>query len=205
MTRGLLDRRKPLRSDQKRVALLNALDALLRDGTLEEITVADIAQEVGMTRSAFYFYFENKGAAVAALSAQMYDEAAASATDLFAMTGPPRTRIEAQMRGLVDTWQRHQHLYRAMLDARDGSAELRAMWDIGRESFVDPVVAMIEAERRAGHAPAGPDSAALAVLLLELNDRAIESIARGHELPIDDRIDALVTIWLRTIYGTDAG
>jgi len=203
MSRGLLDRRRPPRSDQKRTELLNALDALLRDGTLESITVADIAGEVGMTRSAFYFYFENKGAAVAALSAQMYDEAAASASALFAMTGPPRARIEAQMRGLVETWERNQHLYRAMLDARHTSPEIRAMWDIGRESFIDPVVAMIEAERETGTAPPGPDSVALAVLLLELNDRAIESIARGHELPVADRIEALVTIWLRTIYGTD--
>jgi AcrR family transcriptional regulator len=203
MSRGLLDRRRPLRSDQKRAQLLNALDALLRDGTLESITVADIAEEVGMTRSAFYFYFENKSAAVAALSAQMYDEAAASATALFAMTGPPRQRIEAQMRGLVDTWERNQHLYRAMLEARGSSPEIRAMWDIGRESFIDPVVAMIETERATGNAPPGPDSVALAVLLLELNDRAIESIARGHLLPLEDRIEALVTIWLRTIYGTD--
>jgi AcrR family transcriptional regulator len=203
VSRLVLDRRRPPRSDQRRTDLLAALDTLLRNGTLEEITVADIADAVGMTRSAFYFYFENKGSAVAALSAQMYDAAAASANDLFAMTGSPRARIEAQMRGLVATWEQNQHLYRAMLDAKQTNPEVRAMWDIGRESFIDPVVAMIDAERAAGIAPPGPDSAALAVLLLELNDRAIESIARGHDLPLELRIQAMITIWLRTIYGTD--
>ncbi len=203
MSRLLLDRRRPPKSDQRRADLLVALDALLRDGTLEQITVADIADAVGMTRSAFYFYFENKGAAVAALSAEMYDDAAASANDLFALTGSPRARVEAQMRGLVATWEQNQHLYRAMLDAKQTNPEVREMWDIGRESFIDPVVAMIDAERAAGVAPPGPDSAALAVLLLELNDRAIESIARGHDLPLELRIQAMITIWLRTIYGTD--
>ena len=42
--------------------------------------------------------------------------------------------------------------------------------------------------------------AALATVLLELNDHGLEKLARGDDLPIEDRIEALVTIWLRTIY-----
>jgi hypothetical protein len=63
---------------------------------------------------------------------------------------------------------------------------------------------MITAEREAGRAPAGPDSTALATVLLELNDHALERIALGGELDLELRVDVLVTIWLRTIYGSTA-
>lgn len=203
MNRALLDRRRPLRSDRIRAQLLESLETLLLDGTLEKITVADIAEQVGLTRSAFYFYFENKGAAVAALSERMYDEAAATATDLLAMTGPPRARFEKQIRGLVEVWEKNQALYGAMLDARQTNPAVRELFDEGRASFVEPLAAMIDAERAAGNAPDGPSSVALATLLLELNDHAVERLARGDSLPVADRIDGLITIWLRTIYGTE--
>lgn len=203
MNRTLLDRRRPLRSDRIRAQLLESLENLLLDGTLEKITVADIAEQVGLTRSAFYFYFENKGAAVAALSERMYDQAAATASDLFTMTGPPRARFESQIRGLVDVWERNRALYGAMLDARQTNPAVRELFDAGRESFIEPLAAMIDAERAAGNAPDGPPSTALATLLLELNDHAIERLARGDALPVQERIEGLITIWLRTIYGTD--
>lgn len=202
MSRVTVARGRPPRTTERRAELLIALEELLREQPLDEITVADIADSIGMTRSSFYFYFENKEAAVAALCAQMYEHAAASATELFGLTGTPRERIESQMRGLVETWATYQHLYRAMLDSRH-KPEVRAMFDDGRESFIAPVVRMIEAERAAGHAPRDPSSTALATLLLELNDHAVERLARGDALPVEDRVEALVTIWLRSIYGTE--
>lgn len=202
MSRVVSARGRPPRTEEKRAELLAALEQLLQDVPLDAITVSDVAARVGMTRSAFYFYFDSKEAAVAALSEQMYQAAAAGATALFALAGTPRQRVEAQMNGLVHAWSSYQHLYRAMLDARH-HPEVRARFDAGRESFIAPVAAMIDAERAAGTAPPGTDSTALATLLLELNDHAVERLARGDALPVRARIDALVTIWLRSIYGTE--
>jgi len=39
---SVLDRRGPHRGDQRRAALLRALDELLRDGTLDSINIAEI-------------------------------------------------------------------------------------------------------------------------------------------------------------------
>ena len=57
------------RGDQRRAALLESLDQLLQDedSSLDSINIADISRRAGVTRSAFYFYFDNKAAAVAAL------------------------------------------------------------------------------------------------------------------------------------------
>ena len=63
------------KGDERRTALLEALDHRLQESDLDSINIADISRRAGVTRSAFYFYFENKATAVAALMDEMYDDA----------------------------------------------------------------------------------------------------------------------------------
>lgn len=197
-----LDRRAPQRGDQRRSALLEALDEALHDQSLESINVADISSRAGVSRSAFYFYFENKAYAVAALMAEMYDEAFAAGHILVGQEGTPAWRIEQSITALFDALERHVHVYRAMLEARGTNQSVRELWESDRESFVAPVAGMIRAERAAGNAPEGADATALASVLLELNDRALERLAVGARIPRKKHIEALVQVWLRSIYGT---
>jgi AcrR family transcriptional regulator len=196
------DRRQPQRSDQRRHAILESLDHYLQESSFDSINIADISRRAGVTRSAFYFYFENKAAAVAALMEEMYDDAFV-ATDLLTKEGQsPEWRVRAATDALFDTWERHRYLFQAMLEARASSAVVREMWDSDRASFVPPVAAMIEAERQASRAPDGPDAAVLATMLLEFNDRLLERLAVGGALSREELKEGAVTIWLRTIFGT---
>ncbi len=201
---SVLDRRRPQRGDQRRSALLASLDDLLQDSSLESLNIADISRRAGVTRSAFYFYFENKASAVAALMEEMYDEAFAVTDLLVSQEGTPRRRVEAVIRGLFEALDRNQHVYRAMLEALATNENVRALWDADRQSFVEPVARMIAEEREAGRAPNGPDATVLATVLLELNDGAMQREAMRPEpdpAAREQHADALVTIWLRTIYG----
>ena len=47
------------KGDERRTALLEDLDAYLQTHTLDAINIADISRRAGVTRSAFYFFFEN--------------------------------------------------------------------------------------------------------------------------------------------------
>ena len=188
------------KGDARRAALLEALDLQLQESSLESITIADISRRAGVTRSAFYFYFENKATATAALMEQMYDESFEAAAML---TGddPAAARVESMVRALFGAWERHQHLFRAMLDARATSPAVREMWDADRRSFV-PTVAEVVAAGRPDLDPAG--ATARASVLLELNDRMLERLALGGDLTRDQLVDTVVSIWLRTIYGDHA-
>ena len=188
------------KGDERRTALLAALDHQLRDSTLDEINIADISRRAGVTRSAFYFYFENKASAVAALMNEMYDESSAAADQLRG-GGTPAENIEAMVRALFSTWDKHEHLFRASLDARATSTTVRELWDSDRESFVPVVADMIETERASGAAPAGTDATALASVLLELNDRMLERLALGGPLSREQLVEAVVAVWVNTIYG----
>jgi len=194
----------PARGDRRRTALLEALDHHLRQnqgqGSLDSINIADISRRAGVTRSAFYFYFENKASAVAALMEEMYEESSAAADHLRA-DGTPAENIDAMVRALFSTWDKHEHLFRASLDARATSATVRELWDNDRESFVPVVASLIEAERRSGAAPEGVDATALASVLLELNDRMLERLALGGPLDREQLVEAVVAVWLHTIYG----
>jgi AcrR family transcriptional regulator len=198
-----LDRRQTRRSDQRRLDLLTALDDLLRETSLAAINIGDITHEANLTRSAFYFYFENKAIAVAALCNEMYQESFVASRILVQSKGTPAERIERMIAALFDALERHRYVFRAMLDARDSDETVRELWNQDRQSFVPAITEMIDAERAAGNAPDGPDGRLLATVLLELNDRALERLARGgHDAePSAQLAETLVTIWLRTIYG----
>lgn len=193
------------RGDARRTALLESLDEILReqdlgDSSLDSVNIAEISRRAGVTRSAFYFYFENKQAAVAALMEEMYD-AAFVATGELSGDATPADNIAATIVGLFDAWESHQHVFRAMLDARATSPAVRELWDSDRQSFVGPVAEMIEAERAAGRAPDGVDATSVATVLLELNDRMLERLALSGGAARAELQDAVIEIWLRTIYG----
>ena len=57
------------------------------------------------------------------------------------------------------------------------------MWDAGRADFARMIAGMIETERAAGRAADGPDAAALAAVLLDLNDHALERHSLGSGPP----------------------
>lgn len=199
--RSRTDRRPPLRSDVRRAAILEALDRWLQDSDLETINVADIAGEAGVTRSAFYFYFENKAAAVAALMEQMVDETLRVSDAFTSSTGAPQARVQTMLDGLINMWTRHRHLFKAMLEARGSGGTIREIWDAATASFVDSVAAMIRADRAAGRAPEGLDAAVLASVLLDVNGRMLERLTLGGVLTRAQLIDGTAAIWLSTIYG----
>ena len=197
------DRRPPQKGDQRRSALLASLDQHLQESSFESINIADISRRAGVTRSAFYFYFESKATAVAALMEELYDEISAAARGLTSLEGTPESRVATMVDGLFEATRRHEHLFAAMLEARATSQAVREMWDADLRSFVEPLAEMVRSERAAGRAPEGPDPVVLATLLLELNDRALERLVRGT-LTADQQAAAVTAIWLRTIYGTVA-
>lgn len=199
--RSATDRRAPQRGDARRDAILDALEQCLQQCGLDEVNLTTVAEQAGVSRSAFYFYFENKAAAVAALMERMYDDTF-FVTDVFTLAAEsPATRVYTMLEGLFDTWERHRHLFRARLAARGSSVTVRDVWDNARESFVEPVAGMIRAERAAGAAPDGLDAAVLASVLLEFNDRMLERLTLGGELSRKQLMDGAAAIWLGSIYG----
>ncbi|WP_182524877.1 TetR/AcrR family transcriptional regulator [Nocardioides dongkuii] len=197
------------RGDRRRSALLAALDEQLREAgpaaRLEDINVADLSRRAGVTRSAFYFYFDNKAAAVAALMDDMYDEAWGAA-DLLGGEGSMRDRTATAIRSVFEGWSSRPHVYRAMLEARATSAAARERWNTHIARFIEVVAAVIDAERVAHQQSDGPPALAIATALMDVNDRALERLVRApgdrDDFDWETHVDAVVHLWLSSIYGS---
>ena len=201
--RSPTDRRQPQKSDQRRSAILESLDHHLRESGFEGLNIADVTRRAGVTRSAFYFYFENKAAAVAALLEPMYDDGFMAGDLLTHTDQPPRLRIRAMLEALLDTVDQHRYLLQAMLEARATSAAIREVWDDARESFVPGVAAVIASARAGGGVPDAAPAAVVASMLLEFNDRLLERYTIGGRLSRDELLAGAETVWLGTIYAND--
>ncbi|AWT54831.1 TetR/AcrR family transcriptional regulator [Mycolicibacterium smegmatis] len=201
--RSPTDRRQPQRSDQRRTAILEALNEHLQKTGFDALNIAEVARQAGVGRSAFYFYFENKAAAVAALLEPMHEALLAANNILADLTRPPHERIRATLDAVLRTAEDHRYLFQAMLEARGTSGAVRDMWDAARESFVPTVSAVIIAERESGRAPDGVDPKVLASLLMEFNDRLLERLIIGGPLTRRQLLEGAEAMWMGAIYASE--
>lgn len=198
------DRREAGRGDVRRQALLDAVRELLDGGTAwERITVAQVTERAGVTRSGFYFYFPNLAMAVAALAEGLFVASNVANTLIGDTSQAPYPRIRRALGGLFDAIDAERETFAAALAARAAEPSLRAMWESVLVEYARPVSTLIEAERAAGRAPGGVDADVLARTLLVLNERSVELYALGAVADRAAQVDVLTTIWVRSIYGTD--
>lgn len=189
------------RGDQRRDALLHALDAQLRTTALDDISVADLTDAAGITRSAFYFYFDSKAAAVSVLLVLVHEQARESTTSIVSGEGDFRARVDAALERLVDRVLESAHIYRALLTARTTHEATRELWDEGRAILAEPIAAFIRSERAAGRAPDGADADGLAQSLVHINESVLERLVYDADAPRQPLLSAASDLWTRAIYG----
>lgn len=189
------------RGDRRREDILSALDERLKTTALDDISVADLTEAAGITRSAFYFYFDSKAAAVSMLLVVVNKEAGEAIDIIVGGEGDFRRRVTAGLTRLIDRVLEVDHIYRALLTARTKHEPTREMWDAGRRYNAEPVADFIRAERAAGRAPEGADAQSLAEGLMQLNQQILERVVYEPEAPSDPLLAITTDMWVRTVYG----
>lgn len=197
-------RRPPRKGDRTEQRLLREAEALLADRPLSSIGIDEIAQAAGISRSSFYFYFASREALLHTLGEGAQDEVMASADSwLNRADEPPAEAIAHALAENLALWRRHGPVLRALHDARNTDEQTDALRLAIARRFVDATAAQIERERDAGLAPPAPPPARrLAAILTGMNDRAFYDASRRPPSRQRDRelVQALATVWLRTIY-----
>ncbi len=165
----------------------------------------DLSAGAGISRSAFYFYFDSRDAVIAALS----DRVAAdirSATHAFFTTSGDATidDLRVAVAGYLDRWRTHGSVLRAMATLYESDPDLRTFWDdLSRELLVE-AVATIERERAEGRARPGPPGAAelAQVLFAMLWRTGYEiSVAGSSKRDTQRRIDAATAVIAWSVFG----
>src|SRR5262249_38314255 len=112
-----LDRKDIERRELISRRLLPAVERLLETETYAEISVEQIADEAGISRSGFYNYFEDKGELLRALTADAMGAIIDASREWWML--PPdgdREDLRAAIAHMVDIYAPHAGLMRAVAD-----------------------------------------------------------------------------------------
>lgn len=191
-------------------AIFEATERLLSEHSLQDLSVAQIIAEAGLSRATFYFYFGSKYSVAASLLARITDE-------IFEFVQPyvnrspevePREALGQSLQAAIEIWERHRPTLRATLQHWSTDDEIGRQWVAGVELFKQAIAAQIERDRSTGLAPDGPDPRKLAAALLWGTQHSLFAAGLGVDADMTDEKSAfepLIAIWSRAIYGDAAG
>jgi AcrR family transcriptional regulator len=206
LARTKREARNERRRDQTRAEILDtAREAVLRDG-LAGFTLAAVADELGLTKPALYYYFDSKEALLFELLLREWFELAASVQAAVDATESGADAVEQLMRTVFDRYRDHLELFMLFykmgpggdFDGIVGQEELDRIRPVNDLLYAG-AESRLRADQRTGGFPKNRDprrfafTAHMAVIGL-LNMKAITASAKDPLIHSDDDlIDDLCT------------
>jgi TetR/AcrR family transcriptional regulator, ethionamide resistance regulator len=162
-------------------AILAATERLLDDRPLNELSVADIIEAAGISRTTFYVYFSSKTAVVGQGLRRITDELMVAVDPFFSHSGAdPETAIRVSLEKWIELCVAHRALVRAVSEEWPHDEQLRRLWFEMLATFIEGTARVIRASRRRGDAPDGADPEALAACLMWAYERVLHVALVGE-------------------------
>ena len=183
-------------------AVLKATEDLLAEGvSFADLGIERIATRAGISRTAFYFYFSDKRDLLMRLTEDVNEQLYHAAERWYSGEADDEEEIRGALTEIADLYSEHMPLLRAIVEVSTYDEGVAQHWRglIGR--FVDATRERIEAEQTAGKAPEFA-AAPTAFGLVWMCERTLYEVS-VQETPFsrDETIEALVRIFMRTVYG----
>ena len=200
-----LSQRSPAQGTRREAVearVLEATEALLSEGaSYAELRIEQIARRAGISRTAFYFYFRDKRELLIRLTEDVADQLYAEAEAWWSGDGEGAAELRAALAQVIGLYRQHGLLLRAVVEASAYDEPTAALWRALLDRFVDASRRRIEAEQAAGRI--GPLPAEQTAFALSwMTERACyQQIVRGGNLDDADFVDALVRVWVGSLYG----
>ncbi|MGO8769486.1 MAG: TetR/AcrR family transcriptional regulator [Mycobacterium sp.] len=201
------------RGDRQRQAILQAVRELLQEKPFAELSVSTISLRAGLARSGFYFYFDSKYAALAQLLAEAAEELE-ELTQYFAPRQPgesPEQFAQRMVGSAAAVYTHNDPVMTACNHARHTDVEIRNILDQQFEVVLRQIVAIVEAEMKAGTAhPISDDLPTLIRTLagttaLVLTGDPVLVGGQGVQGDRERRVRVLEQLWLHSLWGGGHG
>ena len=194
------------RGDRQRQAILQAVRELLQEKSFAELSVSTISHRAGVARSGFYFYFDSKYAVLAQLLAEAAEELE-ELTQYFAARQPgesPEQFARRMVGSAAAVYAHNDPVMAACNEARHTDIEIRDILDEQFEVVLRQIVAIVEAEMKAG--TASPISDDLPTLVRTLAGSTAlmltgDPILVGRNGDRKRRVRVLEQLWLHALWG----
>ena len=194
-------RRRPEEAEQEIIA---AAEALLREGSYADLTVADIMARTGLGRSSFYVYFSDIPALLRRLATRIEGEFL-EVSDVW-LSGPgDEDASRRSTEGIVAVYVRHGPVLKALGDAAATQPEVEEIFRWGVvQHFIDAVTARCEEQYAAGRFPHLLSREVCHALVLMTESYLADTLGRTPPADPTAVAAALNVVWSKVLYGRDA-
>jgi AcrR family transcriptional regulator len=191
------------------LAVLDAIERVLGQVSVHQLSVERILEEAGTSRATFYRNFSSKWSVVAAALERAVIELFQSAGVFLAAPEDqdPVDVLNQSMIDVVDVYKRHRHVFRSALQYWHTIPQLRELWLHFLDQQVNALRAFIDQQREQGRAVPGPPADQLAQVLVWtavnsfITAAAIYNDAPDAELRL---VPGVAHLWALAIYGRSA-
>jgi AcrR family transcriptional regulator len=184
-------------------AVLAATEALLAEGaSYADLNIERIATRAGISRTAFYFYFRDKRELLMRLTEDVNEQLYQQADIWFSGAGAPEPEIRQALTNIAVLYREHGVLLRAIIEVSTYDDEVARFWRGMLGRFVDASRRRIEAEQEVGLSVAR-GAHATAFALCWMTERTMyQHLVQSGPMSAEEMVDALVDIWLHSVYGS---
>jgi len=191
------------KAERTRAAILDAALEFIWSHPFRDMTVKSLTTSAGLSRSAFYQYFDDLHDLMETLLDMLKGEVFAVTGPWFEGVGDPIALLNESLTGLVEVCYRLGPILRATDDAAASDKRLEHAWAQFFDQFDDAVTTRIEADQAQGLIPdfdARPVAIALNCLDAYTLIDAFGQRPRRQPEPVRE---ALARIWISTLYGSE--
>lgn len=199
-TRAQRLRRAP---GEVRAVVFAAVEELLREVSVSDLSVERIIVQAEISRSTFYAHFTSKYHLLTALLDDLEVEFDKALGPWFSTEHEdPEVTLRVSLTAVSELWRKHQPIMRAASETWHMVPELGARWVELMNHYIDTIAARIDYLRQRGLAPQGVNSKIIAQVLGWGGERM--HYVAGWNLygaaGESDAVEVLMTIWLGAIY-----
>ena len=191
------------KSERTRAAILNAALDFVWSHPFRDMTVTTLMTSTGVSRSAFYPYFNDLYEVMETLLDMLQGEIFVSAELWLAGAGDPIALMQETLAGLVGVCYQRGPFLRAITDAASTDARLEKAWVLFLAGFDDAATARIEADQKQGLIP-DFEARPVAFALNRLNTYTLLQAFGQHPRKQPEPVrEALARIWISTLFGAE--
>jgi TetR/AcrR family transcriptional regulator, ethionamide resistance regulator len=191
-------RRSPAEAERE---IIDAAEGMLREQPFRELTVDEVMRRTGLSRPSFYVYFRDRHHLVLEVVQRIQAELFAMSDLWYGGSGDGATLAHEALEGVVDVYERHGPVLRALADAATDDPEVEQAYSSLVQAFVEATAQHINAETAAGRIR-GLDARQTATALILMNERYLAQTLGHREstVPAETVTETLAAVWTRTLY-----
>ena len=179
-------------------AILDATEALLETRPYRELTVEDVMEAAGLSRTAFYRYFPDLETVLLRHMTGIADEIALASYHWLTAEDPDAQLVDAGLR-IAAVYRDHGRVMQAFSDAAGAGPDVHEAWRATIDRLIEPGVAHLHLLIAQGRAECDYPDETIRALSVLIDRYMLDIYGRSSAVDIAEPVAVLLQIWRRTL------